>query len=42
MGKLLVIDGLDGCGKSTQLAMLDAKLKEEGKQMDKAVKKPIN
>lgn len=31
MGKLLVIDGLDGCGKSTQLAMLDAKLKEEGK-----------
>jgi dTMP kinase len=23
MGKLMVIDGLDGCGKSTQLAMLD-------------------
>ncbi len=23
MGKLMVIDGLDGCGKSTQLALLD-------------------
>lgn len=27
MGKLMVIDGLDGCGKSTQLDLLDAALK---------------
>ena len=26
MGKLLVIDGLDGCGKSTQLDLLDQAL----------------
>ncbi|MBQ4612581.1 MAG: deoxynucleoside kinase [Clostridia bacterium] len=31
MGKLMVIDGLDGCGKSTQLDLLDAYLKEGGK-----------
>ena len=28
MGKIMVIDGLDGCGKSTQLSMLDAALRE--------------
>lgn len=28
MGKLMVIDGLDGCGKSTQLELLDAALRE--------------
>lgn len=27
MGKLMVIDGLDGCGKSTQLSLLDTYLK---------------
>lgn len=27
MGKLMVIDGLDGCGKSTQLSLLDAHLR---------------
>ncbi len=31
MGKLMVIDGLDGCGKSTQLALLDSYLLETGK-----------
>lgn len=30
MGKIMVIDGLDGCGKSTQLQMLDNALKERG------------
>ncbi len=30
MGKLMVIDGLDGCGKSTQLDLLDAYLKASG------------
>lgn len=30
MGKIMVIDGLDGCGKSTQLAMLDDALKNRG------------
>ncbi len=30
MGKLLVIDGLDGCGKSTQLDLLDTYLKSTG------------
>ena len=31
MGKLIVIDGLDGSGKSTQLNLLDAYLKENGR-----------
>ena len=30
MGRLMVIDGLDGCGKSTQLDLLDASLKDAG------------
>ncbi len=30
MGKLIVIDGLDGSGKSTQLSLLEAYLKENG------------
>ena len=30
MGKLMVIDGLDGCGKSTQLQLLDDALQAEG------------
>ena len=30
MGKLMVIDGLDGCGKSTQLELLDAALRQRG------------
>ncbi len=30
MGKLMVIDGLDGCGKSTQLDLLDAYLRTTG------------
>lgn len=30
MGKLIVIEGLDGSGKSTQLALLPQKLKEKG------------
>lgn len=30
MGKLMVIDGLDGCGKSTQLDLLDAALRTRG------------
>lgn len=30
MGKLMVIDGLDGCGKSTQLSLLDAALQQQG------------
>ena len=30
MGKLIVIEGLDGCGKSTQLALLPERLKEKG------------
>ncbi len=30
MGKLIVIDGLDGSGKSTQLGLLEAYLKENG------------
>ncbi len=30
MGKLIVIEGLDGCGKSTQLDLLPKKLKEKG------------
>ena len=32
MGKIMVIDGLDGCGKSTQLQMLDNALNERGIQ----------
>ena len=30
MGKLIVIEGLDGCGKSTQLDLLPQNLKNEG------------
>lgn len=30
MGKLMVIDGVDGCGKSTQLEMLDQALSARG------------
>ncbi len=30
MGKLIVIEGLDGCGKSTQLELLPKALKEKG------------
>ena len=30
MGKLIVIEGLDGCGKSTQLELLPKALKERG------------
>lgn len=30
MGKLMVIDGLDGCGKSTQLEWLDKALSQRG------------
>lgn len=30
MGKLMVIDGLDGCGKSTQLQLLDDALSKQG------------
>lgn len=30
MGKLMVIDGLDGCGKSTQLQLLDGALLQRG------------
>lgn len=30
MGRLIVIDGLDGCGKSTQLARLDGYLQASG------------
>ncbi len=30
MGKLIVIEGLDGCGKSTQLELLYKNLKEKG------------
>ena len=30
MGKLIVIEGTDGTGKSTQFAMLTRRLKEEG------------
>ncbi len=31
MGKLMVIDGLDGCGKSTQLEMLEGALQQQGR-----------
>ncbi len=30
MGKLIVLDGLDGCGKSTQFAMLSQRLEQQG------------
>ena len=30
MGKLIVIEGLDGCGKSTQLELLPEALKNKG------------
>ena len=30
MGRLIVIDGLDGCGKSTQLGRLSAYLQQSG------------
>ena len=30
MGKLIVIEGLDGSGKSTQLELLPAALKQNG------------
>lgn len=33
MGKLIVIEGLDGCGKSTQLELLEKRLTEQGKQV---------
>ncbi len=32
MGKLMVIDGLDGCGKSTQLNLLDTYLQAKGQE----------
>lgn len=32
MGKLMVIDGLDGCGKSTQLDLLDKALSARGER----------
>ena len=31
MGKLIVIEGLDGSGISTQLSLLEKRLKEAGK-----------
>ena len=31
MGKLIVIEGLDGSGKSTQLNLLEERLKKAGK-----------
>ena len=30
MGKLIVIEGLDGCGKTTQVSLLPERLKEKG------------
>ena len=30
MGRLMVLDGLDGCGKSTQLELLDRTLRQDG------------
>lgn len=33
-GKLLVIDGLDGSGKSTQAALLAERLRQEGKRVE--------
>lgn len=33
MGKLIVIDGLDGCGKKTQVERLENKLKQMGKKV---------
>lgn len=32
-GKIIVIDGLDGCGKSTQLELIEKKLDEMGKSV---------
>jgi dTMP kinase len=34
-GKIIVIDGLDGCGKSTQLEICAKRLEEEGKKIRK-------
>lgn len=32
MGKLIVLEGTDGCGKSTQVRLLTERLKEEGRE----------
>ena len=37
MGKLIVIEGTDGSGKSTQFALLTQRLTEEGTQFRKLV-----
>lgn len=37
MGKLIVIEGTDGSGKSTQFRLLTQRLTEEGKQFEKLV-----
>ena len=33
MGKLIVIEGLDGSGKSTQTPLLERELKEQGRNV---------
>ena len=33
MGKLIVIEGLDGSGKSTQTPILEAELKNQGREV---------
>lgn len=37
MGKLIVVEGTDGSGKSTQFRLLTARLSEEGKDFEKLV-----
>ena len=38
MGKLIVIEGLDGCGKSTQTELLPQSLNDKAKSNNKKLK----
>ena len=42
MGKLIVLEGTDGCGKSTQVRLLTERLSKEGKAFVYLLKKELD